>query len=136
MKGLTYTLKIIVFVLNAIFLTGLIFFLIRLGARPRNLYDWAGFISMFAFPPITLITVALTFRENFRILVSFLRIIAVILNASFLLLLIYFTAIGQVSLEGFIFWMLGLLGYGLPVINILTLTLILRRAKETSIELR
>jgi len=130
MKGVTYALKIIVIVLNGIFLAGLIFFLIRLGAHPRSLSDWAGFISMFAFSPITLITIALTFHKKCRILHSVLRIIAVIVNASFLLVLICFTAIGRVSLEGFLFWMLGLLGYGLPVINVLAMALTFRKLKE------
>ena len=130
MKGVTKALKIIAIVLNAIFLAGLIFFLIRLGARPRSLSDWAGFISMFAFPPVTLITIALTFHKKCRGLTSVLRIVTVIVNVSFLIILIYFTAIGRVSLEGFLFWMLGILGYGLPVVNVLTLALTFRKEKE------
>ena len=88
MKIFTKAIKIIAIVLDTIFLAGLIFFLIRLGAQPQTLYDWAGFILMFAFPPITLITIALTFHKKFRILTFFLKIIAIIVNSSFLLILI------------------------------------------------
>jgi len=130
MKGLTYALKIIAIVLNTIFLAGLIFSLIRLGARPRTLSDWAGFISMFAFSPMTLITIALTFHKKCRGLTSVLRIVTVIVNVSFLIILIYFTAIGRVSFEGILFWLLGLLGYGLPFINVLAMTLTFRKEKE------
>jgi len=130
MKGLTKALKIIAIVLNIILLAGLICFLIRLGAHPQTLSDWAGFISMFAFPPITLITIALTFYKKFRILSSVLRIIAVIVNASFLLILICVTAIGRVHLEGLAMWLLGLMGYGLPVLNVLALALTFRKGKE------
>jgi tellurite resistance protein TehA-like permease len=130
MKGLTKALKIIAIVLNIILLAGLICFLIRLGAHPQTLSDWAGFISMFAFPPITLITIALTFYKKSRILTSVLRIIAVIVNASFLLILICVTAIGRVHLEGLAMWLLGLMGYGLPVLNVLALALTFRKGKE------
>ena len=130
MKGLTYALKIIAIVLNTIFLAGIIFFLIRLGAHPQALRDWAGFILMFAFPPITLITIALTFHKKLEILTSVLKIIAIIVNASFLVILICVTAIGQVHLEGPGMWLLGLLGYGLPIVNILAVALTFRKGKE------
>ena len=123
MKSLAKTLKVIAIVLNTVFLTGLIFFLIRLGAHPQNLRDWAGFILMFAFPPVTLITIALTFNKKFRILTSVLKIITIIVNAFFLLILIYVTSIGNVHLNGFAMWLFGLMGYGLPVINILAVAM-------------
>jgi len=132
MKSLTKALKITAIVLNAIFFAGIIFVLIMLGAHPQTLRDWAGFILMFAFPPITLITIALTFHKKFQILTSFLRIIAIIVNASFLVILIYATAIGHVHPEGLAVWLLSLLGYGLPVLNVLALALTFRKPKQTS----
>jgi len=130
MKSLTKALKITAIVLNAIFFAGIIFVLIMLGAHPQTLRDWAGFILMFAFPPITLITIALTFHKKFQILTSFLRIIAIIVNASFLVILICVTAIGHVHLEGLAMWMIGLLGYGLPVVNVLAVALTFRKCKD------
>ena len=132
MKGLTKAVKIIAIVLNTIFFAGLIFFLIRHGAHPQYLLDWAGFISIFAFPPITVITIALTFHKKCRILTFALSVIAIIVNASFLVILIYATAIGHVHPEGLAVWLLSLLGYGLPVLNVLALALTFRKPKQTS----
>lgn len=132
MERLNKAIKINAIILNAVFLVGIIFFLIRLGADPRNLRDWAGFISIFAFPPITLITIALTFHKKLEILTFALKLIAVILNASFLFILIWVTTLGRVNFEGFAIWLFGLLGYGLPVINLAALALTFRNAKKTS----
>lgn len=131
MKGISKTLKIIAIVLNAIFLAGIIFFLIRLGANPQNLRDWAGFILIFAFPPVTLITIALTFHKKSQILTFVLNDIAIIVNASFLAILIWVTAIGNVHLKGPAMWLFGLLGYGLPVVNIVAVALTFRLSKES-----
>ena len=76
-----------------------------------------------------LFTIALTFHKKCRILTFVLRIIAIIVNASFLLVLIHATAIGNVHLDGLAMWLLGLLGYGVPVINLLALALTLRKRK-------
>ena len=130
MKSLTYVLKIIAIVLNTIFLAGLIFFLIRLDDHPQTLRDWAGFILMFAFPPITLITIALTFHKKFQILTFVLIIIAIIVNASFLLILIYATAIGNVRPDSPAMLLFALLGYGLPVLNLLAMALTFTKGKE------
>ena len=135
MKSFTKAIKIIAIVLDTIFLAGLIFFLIRLGAQPQTLYDWAGFILMFAFPPITLITIALTFHKKFRILTFFLKIIAIIVNSSFLLILIHATAIGNVHPDDPAKWLFTLLGYGLPVLNILALALTFRKGREKTADL-
>ncbi|MDH4238497.1 MAG: hypothetical protein OEW48_02935 [Phycisphaerae bacterium] len=133
MKGLGKAFKIIAIVLNVIFSAGLILFLIRLGADPRTLLDWAGFISMFAFAPMTIIAIALTFGKEGKKLASVLRIIAVIVNALFLIILIYVTAIGNVRLEGPAMWIFGLLSYGLPVVNLAALALTFRKEKEASV---
>jgi hypothetical protein len=129
MERLNKAIRINAIILNAVFLLGIILFLIRLGADPRNLRDWAGFISFFAFPPITLITIALTFQKKLQILTLVLKIIAIILNASFLLILIWVTALGNVHLDGIVMWLFGLIGYGLPVINLTAIALTFRRAK-------
>jgi hypothetical protein len=133
MKGVTQALKIIAIILNGIFLAGLIFFLIKFSADPRTVLDWAGFISMFAFAPMTIVAIALTFGKKLQVLRLVLRIIAIIVNASFLLILIYSTAIGQVHLEGPAMWIFGLMGYGLPVVNVLALALTFRKEKEASV---
>lgn len=132
MERLNKAIRINVIILNAVFLVGIIFFLIRLGTDPRNLRDWTGFILIFTFPPITLITIALAFHKKPEILTSVLTIIAIIVNASFLLILIWVTVLGRVHLEGFAIWLFGLLGYGLPVINLAALALTFRNAKQTS----
>ncbi|MHC4694521.1 MAG: hypothetical protein ACYS67_17410 [Planctomycetota bacterium] len=129
MERLNKAIRINAIILNAVFLAGIILFLIKLGADPRNLRDWAGFISMFAFPPITLIAITLTFQKKLQILTLVLKIIAIILNASFLLILIWVTALGNVHLDGIVMWLFGLLGYGLPVLNLTVIALTFRRAK-------
>jgi hypothetical protein len=135
MKRLTSVLKIIAIVLNSIFLAGIIFFLIRLGAHPVTLGDLAGFILIFAFPPVTLITLVLICLKKFQILTSILKIIAIIVNTSFLVILVCETAIGHVHLEGLGIWLLGLLGFGLPVVNVLAVALTFRKGKATSDEI-
>ena len=132
MKGVSKALKIIAIVLNGIFLAGLILFLISFGPDPRTLNDWAGFISMFAFPPMTIITIALTFGKKLQVLASVLRIIAVIVNVLFFIILIYVTAIGNVHIEGLAMWLFCLLGYGLPVVNLVAVALAFRKEKETT----
>ena len=133
MKGLTYALKIIVIVLNTIFLAGIIFFLIRLDAHAQSLRDWAGSILIFALPAVTLITIALTFHKKLEILTSVLRIIAILVNASFLVIFIYETASGHP--KGFLRWLVYVTGYGLPVVNILAVALTFRKGKaETPAE--
>lgn len=87
---------------------------------------------MFAFPPITLITIVLTFNKKFQILTSVLKIIAIIVNASFLVTLICMMATGHFHLEGLAMWLLGLPGYGLPVVNVLDVVLTFRKRKETN----
>ena len=130
MKGLTYALKIIVIVLNTIFLAGIIFFLIRLDAHAQSLRDWAGSILIFALPAVTLITIALTFHKKLEIV---LRIIAILVNASFLVIFIYETASGHP--KGFLRWLVYVTGYGLPVVNILAVALTFRKGKaETPAE--
>lgn len=116
-------LKITTIVLNGIFIVGLICFIIKLGADPRTLLDWAGFISMFGFAPVTIVAIALTFGKKLKILRLVLRIIAIILNALLLIILIYVTADGRVQLEGLAMWIFGLLCYGLPAVNIASLVL-------------
>jgi hypothetical protein len=133
MKGVAQALKIIAIVLNVIFSAGLILFLIRLGADPRTLLDWAGFISMFAYPPVTGIAIALTFGKKLQAICLVLRIIAVIVNVLFFIILIYVTAIGNVHLEGPAMWIFGLLSYGLPLVNVLALALTFRKEKEASV---
>ena len=130
MKGPGKAFKIIVIILNGIFLVGLISFIIKLGADPRTVLDWAGFISMFTFAPITIVAIALTFGKKLQILRLVLRIIAIILNTLLLIILIYVTAVGNVQLEGHAMWIFSLFCYGLPVVNIASLALTYRKPKE------
>ena len=136
MKPISRTIRIIAIILNVVFLAGIVFFLIRLGADPQKFRDWAGFISMFAFSPVTLITIALTFHKKLAILTFILKVIAIIINASFLVILIWVTAIGNVHLKGFAMWLFGLLSYCLPVLNIVAVALTFRNEKATSDTIR
>ena len=131
MKGLAKAHKIIAIVLNAIFLAGLISFLISFPPDPQTLLDWAGFISMYAFAPMTIVAIALTFGKKLQILRLVLRIIAIIVNAFFLVLLICQTVIGQVHFKGFVMLLFGLLGYVLPAVNIVAVALTFREGKAT-----
>ena len=129
MKGLTKTLTIIAIVLNAIFLAvNLLIVGSSYGGYPQDLYDWAAFILIFALPPVTLITIALTFHKKLEILHSVLKIIAIILNISFLIILIF--EVADIGLEGLAQWLFCLMGLGLPVVNVLTVVLTYRKGKE------
>ena len=128
MKGLIKALKIIAIVLNAIFLAVILLVVSGTGADPQNLRDWAAFILLFALPPVTLITIALTFHKKSVILTFVLKIIAMIVNASFLVILICETVIGHVNLEGS--WMLlFVFMVFLPVINVVAVALMYRTGR-------
>jgi len=130
MKGLTKVVKIIAIVLNAIFLAVILLIVIRTGGRPQSLYDLAGFILIFGFPAVTLITIALTFHKRVQILTSVLKIIAIIVNASFLVMFIGATASGH--LKGLAMWLVCVMGLGLPVVNILAMALTFRKGKAAT----
>ena len=128
MKRLTKALKIIAIVLNSIFLAVILFIASRPGAHPQTLRDWAGFVLIFVFLPVTLITIALTFHKKVQILTSVLKIIAIILNISFLIILI--CEMADIGLEGLAQWLFCLMGLGLPVVNVLAMALTYRKGKE------
>jgi hypothetical protein len=90
MRDLTKVLIIAAIIPNFTFLT---FFLLAIfndyGTLTTSLLDLLRGILTFAIAPIMLITIALTFYKKFKILTSVLRIIAVILNAYFLIGLIW-----------------------------------------------
>ena len=127
MKRLTKALNIIAIVLNTIFLAIFLLIVIWSGTRPESLRDWGGFILIFGFPAVTLVTIALTFHKKFQILHSVLKIIAIILNASFLVIFIHETTSGH--FEGFVRWLVFLMCLGLPVVNVLTVALTFRKGK-------
>ena len=82
MKSLTYVLKITAIALNTYFSAWLLLFVCSgYGGHPLSLYAWVSSILICAVPPVTLITIALTFHKNLKILNSVLTIIAIILNA-------------------------------------------------------
>ena len=132
MKVLTTILEIIAIVLNTIFLAGILVVVTRLGANPQTLGDWAGLILMFTFPPVTVVTIALTFQKKVQILTAVLRIATIIVNASFLIILICEMAAGRVNLEGLAQWLLALLGFALPVVNVLAVVLTFRKGEPIS----
>jgi hypothetical protein len=123
MKGVNKTVKIIVIVLNAIFLAGLLFGMSRYGVRPRGLLDKAGLIFILVFPAVTLVTIALTFRKEGKKPASILRIIAVIVNILFLIIFITAIALEGVSLEHFGQLLVCIMGLGLPVLNVVAVAL-------------
>ena len=91
MKSLTYVLKITAIALNTYFSAWLLLFVCSgYGGHPLSLYACLSCILICAVPPVTLITIALTFHKNLKILTSVLRIIAIILNAHLLIPLIWF----------------------------------------------
>jgi len=89
MKALTFVLKLSAIAVNTYF-SALVLSFVRsgFGDQPLSLLDWVGSILVLAIPPVTLITIALTFQKKFKILTSVLRIIAIILNAYLLIPLI------------------------------------------------
>ena len=124
MKGLTYVLKITAIALNTIFLAFVLSFVgSGYGGHPLSLRAWVGSILICAVPPVTLITIALTFHKKFKILTSVLKIIAFILNAHFLIILIWFE---KDYLENFEVY---LIYCALPVVNLVALALTLRKGE-------
>ncbi|MHC4086753.1 MAG: hypothetical protein ACYSWZ_18885 [Planctomycetota bacterium] len=131
MKGRAKTLKIIAIVLNTIFLAIMLLIFILSGGHLESLRDVAGSTLIFGFPAITLITIALTFHKKIQILGSVLKVIAIILNVTFLVIFIHETARGNP--EGLAMWLFGLLVYGLPVVNVVALASTFKKEKEASV---
>jgi hypothetical protein len=135
MKRLTKVLKITAIVLNTIFLVSILIIFSRTGAHLQTLRDWAEFILIFAFPLVTLITMALICLKKFKILTSVFKIIAIVVNAYFLVFLIYAMAVERVYLEGLAVCLVYLMYSGLPVVNVLAVVLTFRKGKATSDEI-
>ncbi len=71
MKSLTYVLKITAIALNTYFSAWVLFIVCSgYGDHPLSLYDWVSSILVLAVPPVTLITIALSFHKNLKILHS------------------------------------------------------------------
>ena len=132
MKGGNKTLTIIAIVVNAIFLAGLLFGMSMYGARAEGRLDKVGLIFILVFPAVTLITIALTFRKEGKKLASVLRIIAVIVNVLFLIILIsaMVLALERLHNQDFAQWLVCILGLGLPVLNLVALALTFRKTKD------
>ncbi|MHC4694520.1 MAG: hypothetical protein ACYS67_17405 [Planctomycetota bacterium] len=129
MKGLNKTLTIIAIVLNAVFLAGIIYGMTRFGVHPSGLLDLIGCIFILVFPAVTLVTFLLTFHKKAIILTSVLRIITVIVNILFLIILISAIALKDINLAEFAQLLVVIFGLGLPVLNILALALPFRKPK-------
>jgi len=127
MNSLTYVLKITAIALNTYFSAWLLLFVCSgYGGHPLSLYAWLSGILICAVPPVTLITIALTFHKNRKILTSVLRIIAIILNAYILIVLIWFEKDPRDYL------VLYLMYCGFAVLNLVALALTLRKVKENT----
>ena len=129
MNSLTYVLKITAIALNTYFSAWLLLFVCSgYGGHPLSLYAWLSSILICAVPPVTLITIALTFHKNLKILTFVLRIIAIILNAYFLVPLIWFR---HEILDDFPFDVY-LIYCGLPALNLIALAVTFRKEKENT----
>ncbi len=127
MKSLTYLLKITAIALNTYFSAWLLLFVCSgYGGHPLSLYACLSCILICAVPPVTLITIALTFHKKFKILTSVLRIIAIMLNAYLLIPLIWFQ---HEILDDMPLWAY-LIYCGLPALNLVALAFTLRKEKE------
>ena len=127
MKALTYVLKLSAIALNTYFLHFVLSFVRSgFGGHPLSLLVWVGRILVLAIPPVTLITIALTFQKKFKILTSVLRIIAIILNAHLLIPLIWFR---HEILDDMALWAY-LIYCGLPALNLIALAVTFIKEKE------
>jgi len=129
MKSLTYVLKITAIALNTYFSAWLLLFVCSgYGGHPLSLYAWLSSILICAVPPVTLITIALTFHKNLKILTSLLRIIAIILNAHLLVPLIWFhhEILDDLVLVPYLIYC------ALPALNLVALAVTLRKEKENT----
>ena len=135
MKGQTKTLTIITAVLNGIFLAGLLFGISMYGARAEGRLDKAGLIFILVFPAVTLVTIALTFGKEGKKLTFVLKVIAIIVNILFLIILISALALAFERLhnQDFAQWLVCIIGLGLPVLNVVTLGLTFRKGKEQTL---
>ena len=127
MKELTKVLIIAAIIPNFMFFT---FFLSAIcndyGTLTPSLLDWLRGILMFTLSPIMLITIALTFYKKFKILHSVLRIIAIILNAYFLIGLIWsrHEILTDLAFEAYIIYC------AFPAANLVVLALTFIKQKE------
>ncbi len=129
MKGVSKTLKIIAIVLNAILLAGILFEICRHGVWNRTILDKAACIFILLFPAVTLVTIALTFRKEGKMPACVLKVIAIIVNILFLIILISARALVRISLEVFGPLLVCMMGFGSPVLNVVTLALTFRKGK-------
>jgi len=125
MKSLTYVLKITAIALNTFVSACVLLFVCSgYGGHPRSLRDWVGSILICAIPPVTLITIALTFHKKFKILTSVLKITAITLNTIFLPLVLSFVGSGfgghPLSLRA---WVSSILVLAIPPVTLITLAL-------------
>ena len=127
MNSLTYVLKITAIALNTYFSAWVLSLVCcGFGGHPLSLRAWVSSILVLAVPPVTLITIALTFHKNLKFLTSVLRIIAIILNAHLLVPLIWFR---HEILDDMALWAY-LIYCGLPALNLVALAFTLRNEKE------
>jgi len=127
MKYLTYVLKFTAIAVNTYFLSFVLSFVRSgFGGHPLSLLAWVASSSVLAIPPVTLITIALTFQKKFKILTSVLRIIAIILNAHLLIHLIWFH---HEILDDMALWAY-LIYCGLPFLNLVALAVTFIKVKK------
>jgi hypothetical protein len=95
MKSLNFVLKITAIALYT-FLSAcvLLFVCNRSVAHPLSLRTWVSSILVCAVPPVMLITIALIFHKNLKILTSVLKITAIALNTYFLHYVLSFVGSG------------------------------------------
>jgi hypothetical protein len=127
MKYLTYILKLFAIAMNTIFLPYVLSLIgSDFGGLPLSLLDWVECILSCALPPVTIITIALSFHKKFKILTSVLRIIAIIVNAYLLVLIISFQhdIFHDLVLEPYLTYS------ALPALNLVALALTFRKEKE------
>ena len=128
-KSLTYVLKITAIALNTYFSAWVLLFVCSgYGGHPLSLRAWVSSILVLSIPPVTLITIALTFHKKFKFLTSVLRIIAIILNAHLLIPLIWCR---HEILDDMALWAY-LIYCGLPALNLVALALTFRKEKENT----
>ncbi|MHC4735664.1 MAG: hypothetical protein ACYTDW_14590, partial [Planctomycetota bacterium] len=80
-----------------------------------------------------LVTIALTFRKEGKMPACVLKVIAIIVNILFLIILISARALVRISLDYFGPLLVCIMGLGLPVLNVVALALTFRKEKEASV---
>ena len=131
MKTLSAILKIVAIAINTIYLTIGLILIARRGPYTENILAWAATILFLTSPPASLIAIVFTFLKKIKILTNVLKVFAIVLNISLLIVSIcLLLQLGNLVGMDILTLVFLLLCFLTPIINILAIALPFRREEK------